>query len=80
MTVEELVSDEELDKAFAHADFGRPPREVVRLGVLKAASGFYQGYTSTAILVELNLINSDYALTQKGKHYLWKAWSGGSNF
>lgn len=79
--LERIVTDEELAEAYGNADFGSmTPREVVKIGILKAASGFYQGSTSRAILIDLKLIRDDYVITPKGKQYLWTAWSAGSTF
>ena len=76
-----MVTDSELAKVFAFANFGSMThREVVRLGVLKCASGFHQGHTSRTILVQLGLITDKYRLTQKGKEYLWEAFRNGSIF
>lgn len=81
-SVQDLVSDEELTEVFAHANYGSmTPREVVKLGLLKTASGYAHGYTSTQILKELGLIcKSTHDLTTKGRQYLWAAWSGGNPF
>lgn len=86
-TVKGIVSDEELYKAFAHANYGdMSPRDVVRLGLLKTACGFSHGYTSTQILLELGLIVEKTRkagremLTDRGRRYLWHAWSEGEPF
>jgi hypothetical protein len=82
MTENELISDEEIERVHGNANFGgMDKREVVRLGVLKCASGYYQGHTSKTICIEHGLITKDtYELTPKGKYYLWAAFSNGSNF
>jgi hypothetical protein len=42
-------------------------------GVLKVASGYYQGSTSSAIITELGLKRTTLnELTEKGKKYLWE--------
>lgn len=72
----EIVSDGELAQAFGNANFGNmTPRDVVRQGVLKCASGFYQGHTSMTICKELGLIDHQYEVTAKGRQYLWEAFS-----
>ena len=78
----ELVTDAELDKAYGNARFGTmEKRDVIRLGVLKCASGYQQGRTSKTICMELGLIGlPSYTLTDKGRKYLWSAFSNGSNF
>lgn len=75
--VESIVTDEELASAWGNANFGgMTPRSVVRLGVLKCASGYYQGYTSKTIGQDLGLINDKYELTPKGRMYLWQSNKG----
>ena len=49
----------------------------VNLGVLKCASGYYQGSTSTRIIKEHGLVNNAYELTAKGRSYLWEAFGYG---
>jgi hypothetical protein len=81
MTEQDIISDEEIERIHGHANFGdMQKREVVRMGVLKCASGHYQGSTSRRICEEHGLITKKYELTTKGKAYLWAAFSGGSNF
>ena len=78
MKVHEIISDEELDRVHANADFGdMTKREVVNLGVLKCASGFYLGSASRHIVNEHGLIDQDYNLTAKGRAYLWAAFGDG---
>ncbi len=73
---EEIISDEEIERVHAHANFGTmEKREVVNQAVLKCASGYYQGSTSNAIVREHGLVGSNYRLTKKGKRYLWAAFS-----
>ncbi len=72
----EIISDEEIEKVHANANFGgMQKREVVNRGVLKCASGYYQGSTSTQIIKEHGLVNDNYELTPKGRMYLWAAFS-----
>ena len=78
---EEIITDEEIEKVHANANFGGyKKRDVVNLGVLKVASGYYQGSTSKHIITEHGLIDDDYNLTVKGKTYLWAVFSKGDNF
>jgi hypothetical protein len=71
-TVEQLVTDEDLERAWGNANFGgMTPREVIRLGTLKCLAGWYQGYTSKTICTELGLIDSQYRVTAKGRAYIW---------
>lgn len=79
MNVSEIIPDNEIDRVHANANFGSmEKRDVVNLGVLKAACGFYQGSTSRAIITEHGLINKDYKLTDKGQRYLWAAFGDGT--
>lgn len=72
----EIISDEEIERIHANANFGgMEKREVVNQGVLKCASGYYQGSTSTQIIKEHGLVDAEYKLTPKGKTYLWAAFS-----
>lgn len=73
---EEIISDEEIEHVHGNANFGSmSKRQVVDQGVLKCASGYYQGYTSTRIITEHGLVDKEYNLTPKGKTYLWAAFS-----
>ena len=80
-TPKEIVSDEEMDVAFGYANFGpTPKRDVLNEGALKAACGYHNGSTMTAILNELGLTrksknpqNRPY-LTKKGREYVWSAY------
>lgn len=77
---EDIVSDDDLARAFRHTNFGgRDPREVVRTGVLKCLAGWHQGHTSKTIGQELGLISAAYRVTAKGKHYLWHACNKGQD-
>lgn len=72
----EIISDEEIERVHANANFGSmDKRTVVNQGVLKCASGYYQGHTSNQIIKEHGLVTEDYELTPKGKAYLWAAFS-----
>ena len=74
MNTQEIISNGEIKKVHGNANFGgMSKRAVVNLGILKCASGYYQGSTSRAIITEHNLINRNYELTLKGRQYLWAA-------
>lgn len=75
MSPEEIITDDEMIKAFGSANFGLDKRTVLKHAVLKVASGYYQGHTSKLIATELNLINEKYELTPKGRTYLWASCS-----
>lgn len=69
---EDTISDDEIERVHANANFvGMPKRDVVNFGVLKCASGYYQGHTSRQIITEHGLIDGQYDLTPKGRAYLW---------
>lgn len=73
---EEIISDDEIERVHANANFGSmDKRTVVNQGVLKCASGYYQGSTSNAIIKEHGLVDDKYRLTPKGRAYLWAAFS-----
>lgn len=78
----DIISDKEIEEVHANANFGDgySKRQIVDLGILKCASGYYQGHTSTQIIKEHGLITAKYNLTKKGKAYLWAAFSNGDNF
>ena len=76
MTPQEIISDEEIARVHAHANFGAmSPREVVNEGVRKTAVGYHCGSTQLHILLEHGLAtkprpgSSDVSLTKKGKAY-----------
>jgi hypothetical protein len=78
MSVQEIISDEEIEKVHANANFGSmDKRDVINLGVLKCASGFWNGSTASAIIKEHGLVNKEYELTAKGRKYLWEAFGDG---
>lgn len=84
MSIEEIVTDEELNKAYGNSNFGSlSQRDVLKYAVLKCASGFHQGHTGKSIAQELGLISTKRGsneLTRKGKDYLWYAFQNNSNF
>jgi len=74
--MQEIINDEEIERVHGNANFGSiSKRDVVNQGVLKCASGYYQGGTSTKICEEHGLITKTYNLTPKGKMYLWAAFN-----
>lgn len=79
-TVEELVTDAELDEAWGGANFGdMTKREVIRQGTLKCLAGWHQGHTSKTMCIALGLINDKYKVTAKGRAYIWLSCAKGSN-
>ena len=80
-TLEDIVTNEELIEVWGNASFGSmTKRNVVKLGVLKCASGYHQGHTSKSICQELGLITKEYDLTAKGRVYLWEVFKGDTVF
>lgn len=64
----QVVSDEELAKAFAGTDFGGADhRNELHVAVLKKASGYHCGHTITTIMRELRLIGASGLPTKKGR-------------
>ncbi|KZL02188.1 hypothetical protein PsAD5_00137 [Pseudovibrio sp. Ad5] len=77
MAPEEIISDEEIERVHAHANFGSTSkRRVVDEGVLKYAFGYQGGSTQVSILREHGLVRQRNrsslaaSLTPKGKKYL----------
>ena len=71
-----IVSEPELDRAFANAHFGTAcKREVLTETLFSFACGFSAGSTATRICRELGLtgVGQVPALTKKGKRYLFGA-------
>lgn len=80
MIPQSIISDEEIEKVHANANFGSTTkRDVVNFSVLKAASGYWGGHTEIEIAREHGLLirsrdrSRKPALTKKGKKYLWAA-------
>ncbi len=78
--VRKLVSDEEVERVHANANFGlMSKRDVLSRGVLQTASGFHTGNTMRNIIIEHGLAKSQKnplkvpLLTKKGREYLWCA-------
>ena len=77
-TVEDLVTDEQLEYAWGNADFGHnDKRGLIANTLLKSASGFSTGSTARHITVSLGLTDSRFELTRLGRSYLWAAYSKG---
>jgi len=75
-SAKEIISDEEIERVHGNADFGgMEKRTVVDQGLLKTACNQYHGHTSTQIITRHGLIDEDYELTEKGRKYLWAAFS-----
>jgi hypothetical protein len=74
-----MILDSEIKKAFGNADFGKhySNREIVNNSLLKCASGYYTGFTAKCILEKLKLVTKEWTLTERGKEYLFEAYSNG---
>ena len=71
-----ILTFEEIDAVWGDAKFGGNDRTtVLESGILRFACGYVPGRTLTAICLNLNLIDADYTLTNKGKMYLWECFS-----
>jgi hypothetical protein len=79
--IKEMIKEEEIDAVWGNSDFGPMTKmDVVKFGLLKCASGYYQGYTSKSILIDLGLITQTYKLTKRGRYCLWEFFGKNSNF
>lgn len=84
-TVEQIITDEQLNEAWGNANFGErfTKREVVANSLLKYASGYSTGHTALCICQELGLVTQQgkkTVLTLHGKRYLWVHYSKGVLF
>ncbi len=76
-----IPTDKEINLVWGNANFGGYERiDIVKMGVLKCASGYYQGHTSRQIITELGLITVNYNLTRRGRKCLWEWFNDGTNF
>ena len=70
----DIVSDEQLEKAFGFANYGGSTKRDVIIDTLKkVAQSWHTGHTSTSIALELELIekrNGTFGLSDKGLEYL----------
>jgi hypothetical protein len=71
-----IITQQDIDKVWGNADFGNVSRiDVIKYGLLKAAGGWYQGNTSTNLLLNLDLIKKSKtgktSLTLKGHRNLY---------
>lgn len=74
MKEEELITDEQIEKAFENTNFGSAvPRELVKDSLLKLVCGYSSGHTIECIVKELSLVTKGGKITKKGQEYLY--WS-----
>ena len=80
LRLQELVTEEELNKVWGNANFGSAlKRDVIKYGILKRASGYHNGHTCDCILKELGLISEKTKEpTAKGRDYMWSAFGAGT--
>jgi hypothetical protein len=74
-SIQEIVTDAELDTAWGSANFGSTPkRDVVKTALLDCLGGYKTGSTATHIMKELGLVSANkWGLTKKGREYLYLA-------
>lgn len=82
MSLEKLVTDEQIESVFRNTNFGiTPHRDVIKWGLLKASCGFSDGHTARCCMAELGLIKTNprgvATLTRKGMEYMWEAFNEG---
>jgi len=77
--VQDLVTDKQVDLAWGNANFGDnySKRDIIANTLLKCASGYETGHTAKCIVEELGLVTQRWELSQRGKRYLFAAYSGG---
>lgn len=70
----EVISDEEINKAWGNANFGNTPRrEIIADALEKIAQGYTPGFTARSIVLELGLTKvrrGGVYLSEKGLKYL----------
>lgn len=71
-TIQEIVTDEQLDAIWGNANFGSmSKRDVIRETLWKCLGGFCSGYTAKQIVIELKLVYANkWELTKRGRRYL----------
>jgi hypothetical protein len=74
-TQQKLITDQELEDVWGSANFGDIAKiDVIKVGLMKVASGYANGHTCDQILQELKLINQTHKLTKKGQFNLYHLW------
>jgi hypothetical protein len=73
MTPSEIITDEEIERVHANANFGdRSKRAVVNESLLKCACGYHIGSTARRIVAGHGLTKDPcHTITQRGRQYLW---------
>jgi hypothetical protein len=75
MSIQEVITDAELDAAWGSANFGSTSkREVIEDSLRKCLGGYSTGHTAKTICKELGLVYANkWDLTKKGREYLYLA-------
>jgi hypothetical protein len=71
-TSKDLVTDEEIIKAWGHANFGnQDKREVLKESMVRILGGYSTGHTAKCIMQELGIMHSSkQELTKFGRKFL----------
>jgi hypothetical protein len=69
-----IITTRDVDKVKGNANFGSENvYNIIKLAVLKVASGYASGSTVKYMMQELGLVTKDRKrLTKKGKQHLWE--------
>jgi hypothetical protein len=82
--LEDLITDKKIEIAWGNADFGEylnaNKRELINNTILKCVCGYYTGHTAECIVKELGLVTDKWELTNKGRAYLFTAFSKGKSY
>ena len=79
-TVQDLVTDKQVNEAWGNADFGSTPkRKVIADTLLKCASGYETGKTARCIAEDLGLVTQRWELSKRGQRYLYAAFRNGAD-
>jgi hypothetical protein len=79
MTIQEIITDEQINTAWGNASFGKDvlKRDVIANALLKYASEYGTGYTIEQICRELGLITKQCKLNTRGRQYLYEYYRNG---
>ncbi len=77
-TTKEILTDEQINKAWGNACFGnKDNRAIIANALLKKVCGYSTGHTIACICAELKLVGKNKTLTKLGREYLWAYYSNG---
>ncbi len=84
MRPQDIISDEEVDRVHANANFGPiSHRSVIAQALLTTACGYHTGATARAIILDHGLVSTRRDpmgvphLLKKGREYLWASYGQG---